>query len=227
MEMQIQRTIEYLRTLPVSLAIIENIEADDSIAYISKQLLTDSQISIMSTDRDFLQLVNDRISVWSPTKKILYTPKLVLRDYEIPAHNYLLYRILEGDTTDNIPGVRLVGLSTVKKRFPNILSDSKFTVDQLLVEAEKGELKVHESICNSKDIINRNYKLMQLEDVDISATAKSKLRNIVNGKIPTLNKFQFEQMFLTDQLYQTIPNIETWLAQSFSALDKYVKEHNG
>ena len=40
-------------------------------------------------DKDFLQLVDDRISVWSPTKKKLYKPEQVMEEYGIPSHNLL------------------------------------------------------------------------------------------------------------------------------------------
>ncbi len=227
MEMQISRTFTYLQYLPVSLAVIENIEADDSMAYITKQLLPDSQVVIMSTDKDFLQLVNDRISVWSPTKKILYTPQTVVRDYQIPPHNFLTYRILEGDKSDNIPGIPGAGLKTIINRFPRILYPELFTVDMLLEDAEKGTLKIHENILNNKKMLELNTKLMQLDEVDISAGAKSKLRQIVNSPVPELNKFDFSTTFLKDQLQHTIKNVESWLTQVFVKLNKFAKESHG
>ena len=51
----------------------------------------------MSSDKDFIQLVDDRVAVWSPTKKRLYFKNDVLEDYKLPAHNYLLYRTLTGE----------------------------------------------------------------------------------------------------------------------------------
>ena len=61
--------VEYLEKLPVNIISVDSVEADDVMAYIAKQLLPKSKTTIMSTDKDFLQLVDDRISVWSPTKK--------------------------------------------------------------------------------------------------------------------------------------------------------------
>ena len=78
MIMQLSRSVEYLNCLPMTIVSIDNIEADDSIAYISEQCLTDSNIVIMSTDKDFLQLVDDRVSVWSPVRKKLYKPNDIL-----------------------------------------------------------------------------------------------------------------------------------------------------
>ena len=48
--------VEYLDTLPVTVLSYDNIEVDDTIGYICRQVLTDSKITIMSTDKDFLQL---------------------------------------------------------------------------------------------------------------------------------------------------------------------------
>ena len=45
-------------------------------------------IGILITDRDFLQLVDERVTVWSPIKKKFYTPEIVMKDYGVPAHNF-------------------------------------------------------------------------------------------------------------------------------------------
>ena len=75
-KMQLSRLLRYLEQLPLTLISIDGVEADDVIAYVTKQILIDSKIFIMSTDKDFLPLVNKRITIWSPTKKNkLYTRK--------------------------------------------------------------------------------------------------------------------------------------------------------
>ena len=60
----------------------------------------------MSTDKDFLQLVDENIRVYSPTKKLMYDEERVLDEYGIPSTNFLLYRILDGDKSDGIPGIK-------------------------------------------------------------------------------------------------------------------------
>ena len=80
MKIQFSRLIEYLDFLPVNVISIDKIEADDTIAYIAHTLL-DEDVTILSADQDFLQLVNERITVWSPTKKKFYTPRMVIDDY--------------------------------------------------------------------------------------------------------------------------------------------------
>jgi len=211
---QIQRTIEYLDFLPITMLSIDNVEADDIIAYTAKQVLTDSKVTIMSSDKDFLQLVDDRISVWSPTKKKLYKPEQVMEEYGIPSHNLLMYRIFDGDKSDNINGVFGYGLKTVLKKLPFLQEDKQFSVDDAITEVD--ELEEH------REIMERNYDLMQLHNVDISASAKTKTIDKIREPIPKLDKVTFKKMFLDDKMYSALPNLESWLQTKFQTLVKFI-----
>ena len=216
MIMQIQRVVEYLDTLPVTVLSYDNIEADDTIGYVCRQVLTDSQITIMSTDKDFLQLANGRIKIWSPTKKKMYDENSVLEEYGISSHNYIWYRVLDGDKSDNISGVRGLGLKTIQKKLPFLSENRIVEMDEVL-----NELPEH------KDTIELNYKLMQLSDVDISASTKTKIVDRINEPINRLVKFQFEKMFLEDKLFTALPNVTSWLLTNFNQLNRYAeKTHN-
>ena len=72
MRVQLRRIVDYLELLPVTSISVDGIEADDAIAYLTRNALGDGDKIIMSTDKDFLQLVNDNVKVWSPTRKKLY-----------------------------------------------------------------------------------------------------------------------------------------------------------
>jgi 5'-3' exonuclease len=216
MIMQIQRVVEYLDTLPVTVLSYDNIEADDTIGYVCRQVLTDSQITIMSTDKDFLQLANGRIKIWSPTKKKMYDENMVLEEYGISSHNYIWYRVLDGDKSDNISGVRGLGLKTIQKKLPFLSENRIVEMDEVL-----NELPEH------KDTIELNYRLMQLSDVDISGSTKTKIIQRVNEPINRLIKFQFEKMFLEDKLFTALPNVTSWLLTNFNQLNRYAeKTHN-
>ncbi|MBT4207978.1 hypothetical protein HOE22_06495 [Candidatus Woesearchaeota archaeon] len=229
MMMQLSRTAEYLETLPVTIISVDNIEADDAMAYIAKQLLPESNHVIMSTDKDFLQLVNDKISVWSPTKKKLYKPDNLKEEYEISANNFLTYRLLEGDKSDNIPGVMGVGLKTAIKRFPQLLDENvDVSIGDLLKTASDNKgIKIYDNVTNSEDKLRLNYKLMQLDEVDISGQVKLKINNIVNGKITETAKMNFQKMYIQDQMQHTIPNLESWFTQCWSKLNRFAKLSNG
>ncbi len=219
---QMGRIIEYLEQLPVTLICVDGIEADDCMAYISQQLLPESDIILMSTDKDFLQLVDDRVKVWSPTKKKLYNKQAVLDEYGIPSRNILTYRILDGDKSDNISGVRGAGLKSLIKFLPQIAEDKDFTAKDLLEFAENSDSKIKllENIKKSSNIIKRNYLLMQLQNVDIPKHIKRKIQGAVNGEIPQLIKYKFQTMFLKDKLSSAIPNLDSWIME-FVRLDRF------
>ena len=222
MKQQMGRLIEYLEQLPLTLVCIDGIEADDTMAYISQQVLTDSDIFLMSTDKDFLQLVDDRVKVWSPTKKKLYTKKEILEEYGIPSRNILTYRILDGDKSDNIGGIKGAGLKTIIKHIPQITEDEDYTAKDLLnfVNNTDSKIKVLENIKNSSNLLKRNYLLMQLNNVDIPNHTKMKIQGAVNGDVPQLIKYKFQTMFLQDKLSTQIKNLDSWIME-FVRLDRF------
>ena len=213
MIMQLQRCVEYLDTLPVTVLSYDNIEADDTIGYLCKQVLTKSEIVVMSTDKDFLQLANGRTKIWSPTKKKLYDEDAVFDEFGITAKNYIWYRVLDGDKSDNINGVRGLGLKTIRKKLPFLTENKICNIDDIT-----------DVLPESSDIIKRNYDLMQLQDVNISGSTKTKIIERVNQPINKLVKYKFEKMFLEDKLFTALPNVTTWLLTNFNQLNRYAKQ---
>ena len=213
MIMQLQRVVEYLETLPVTVLSYDNIEADDTIGYICRQVLTESKLTIMSTDKDFLQLANKRIRIWSPTKKIMYDEDKVLDEYGISSHNLIWYRVLDGDKSDNIPGVKGFGLKTIQKKLPFLSENRIVNIDEVVDELPE-----------YKETIELNYRLMQLSDVDISGNTKTKIVKKINEPINRLIKYKFQKMFLEDKLYSALPNLNSWLLTNFNQLNHYAEK---
>tara|TARA_Y100001938_G_scaffold138411_1_gene203852 strand:+ start:1843 stop:2859 length:1017 start_codon:yes stop_codon:yes gene_type:complete len=213
MIMQLQRCVEYLDTLPVTVLSYDNIEADDTIGYLTKQVLPDSNIIIMSTDKDFLQLANGRVKIWSPSKKKMYDDKSVFEEFGISSQNYIWYRVLDGDKSDNINGVRGLGLKTIRKKLPFLTDNHICNIDDIV-----------SVLPESKELIDRNYRLMQLNDVDISGNTKTKIVQRVNEPINELVKYKFEKMFLEDKLFTALPNVTSWLLTNFNKLNRYAKK---
>ncbi len=75
------RVFSFLQNLPLTILSIDKIEADDAIAYLSSYFK--EKCVILSNDRDFLQLVSDRVGVYLPTKKKMYTPENLLEVFTI------------------------------------------------------------------------------------------------------------------------------------------------
>jgi DNA polymerase-1 len=225
MKRQYGRMIQYLQCLPITTLAIDNIEADDAIAYISNEIFTkqENKVTIVSTDRDFLQLVNNRISVWSPIKKKMYTPNIMREEFGIDAKNYLLYRALTGDKSDNIPGVNGVGLKTMIKRLPIITENRQLSVEEFVEAATNAEkkYKVHEIIESNMDTIQLNYKLMQLKDVDIAGTTKLLIQEKIHEEINPMDVLNFKKMFMADKMYTVIKDLDTWMSTSFNSLNAF------
>jgi DNA polymerase-1 len=213
---------EVLNYLPVTTMIYDGVEADDVMAYITTQLLKeDEQAVVMSTDKDFLQLVDDKTIVWSPTKKKIYNKKAVREEYGIESENILLYRILDGDSSDNIPGVYGCGIKTLIKRFPEITEQTEVSVEDLFNLCEtkkvetKGKIKLYNDILEAKDQILMNQKLMQLKDVDISGVIKMQVLDRFNQEIRPLNKIDFLKILLKYKVVNNFGDINDWTKGTF------------
>jgi len=215
---QLVRLVFYLKTLPIDLLSIDKIEADDVIGYISQKLT--SEVTIMSSDRDYLQLVSDKVTIYSPTKKKFYDHDLVLTEYGVSPNNFLTQKILLGDSGDNIPGVKGLGSKTMLKHFPELSKDDEITLDDILERCD-GKQKILESIKNFEFQLKINKKLMDLKQPNIPEEALEE----INSMLLNPNKGYDSQKFLTlyneDELGNSIPNVQTWLFNHFHNLQKY------
>ena len=225
MKRQFGRVIQYLNCLPVTTLSIDNVEADDIMAYIANEIYTkdENRVTICSTDRDFLQLVNNRISVWSPIKKKMYTPSVMQEEFGFSSKNYLLYRSFIGDKSDNIPGLKGVGPKSLIKYFPVFTEDREISVEEIVQYANDVDkkYKVHTLVSENKELLELNYKLMQLKEVDINGNAKMLTMNKVQGDIDKMNVLEFKKMFMADKMYTVIKDLDSWLKSSFNSLNAY------
>ena len=221
MKIQFSRLLEYLDTLPINVLSIDRIEADDTIAYITNNLLKD-EVIIMSADQDFLQLVNDRVTVWSPIKKIFYTPEKVLEDYGVPAHNFLMYKILMGDKSDNLEGVKGLGPKKLPKILPDI-SSKPLDLNFILDYASKGTEPMHKRITESANQLSLNETLMDLKNPPISGELKLQITRLIEAPINLLSSNSFNTMYTDDQMGNAIDIPDIWLKQHFTKLNSYAK----
>jgi DNA polymerase-1 len=191
---QIFLLIQILQNLPIPLLSVDSYEADDIIAHIcNDSSLKTNKITIVSSDNDYLQLVNENVSLYSPIKKIFYTEEEVFKEFEIYPHNFLLYKTLIGDNSDNIPKVNGVALKTLIKIFPEISSKEIVTQEMLLEYCrtkivEKKCYKVFHEILNNVDLINLNKKLMDLSSINVPKIVSREIEDTLDENIE-LNLF--------------------------------------
>jgi len=223
MKIQFSRLIEYLDFLPINVISIDRIEADDTIAYIAHTLMKED-VTIMSADQDFLQLVNERITVWSPTKKKFYTPRMVMDDYGVPAHNFLMYKVLMGDKSDNIEGVKGLGPKKLPKIVPDLLTQQTLDLDFILEHAGKGEEPMHKKISESEIQLRLNEELMDLKNPPISGELKLQITRLIEAPINLLSRNNFIMMYNDDQLGNAIKAPDLWLREHFIKLNTLAKQ---
>ena len=218
---QMLRLLDYLKSLPVNISIIDKIEADDTIAYLSQKLKDD--IIIYSADQDFLQLVNDRITVYSPIKKKFYKPNDVYEQYGMHPYNFITMKCLMGDKSDNLPGVKGLGPKKLMKYFPEIAGEKRFTLQEAYQKAtdKVEEHGIYGNVHLFKSQLEINYELMSLENIQLLDKDKKELDELIDSPPYNFNKKRFLEMYEKDLLGRGIPNTEFWLAEVFSYLQNY------
>ena len=227
MRWQFSRLVSYLDCLPVTFLSMDGIEADDTIAYIAQMYReTSKQITVVSTDRDFYQLVDDKIQIWSPIKKKMYDINRVIDEYGVHPKNYVMYRSFTGDKSDNIPGVSGIGPKTLLKHIPNLNNGTQYSLDALwkTCNDKLDESKTYQKILNNQDIISNNWRLMNLELLDIPAATKSNIRKIMESSVTELNKTEFRKLFMEDKMWSVMKNMPDWLNNTWLSLSSFAQQ---
>ena len=221
---ELVRTVNYLDVLPVTVMSLDQVEADDTIAYLAKQTFKDSNVSIMSTDKDFLQLASDKISIWSPVKKKIFGCKEIVDEYGINCKNFIFYRVMEGDTSDNIPGLDGVGLKRVIQAFPFLGEESQVCMQQIYNYAENNisKYKIYERVLNNKLLLERNYELMQLHNTQIQSFTQLRIEEIISKPVPKIDKMGFSKLITEDKMWNNLPNYMVWVQETFGKLNSFV-----
>ncbi|MBW2493443.1 MAG: hypothetical protein JRE43_01730, partial [Deltaproteobacteria bacterium] len=94
---------------------VPDFEADDVIATLVERAPKDAKISIVSTDKDLMQLVSDRVTLLDGVKDRRYGPSEVEARFGVGPDHILDLRSLVGDPSDNIPGVKGIGAKGAAK----------------------------------------------------------------------------------------------------------------
>tara|TARA_Y100000114_G_scaffold138503_1_gene141559 strand:+ start:109 stop:1149 length:1041 start_codon:yes stop_codon:yes gene_type:complete len=221
---QIVRVIQYLKLLPVKTTILDKVEADDIIAVLANKLVEkhNSTCFIVSSDKDFVQLVTDKIILYRPMEKEYYTPSVVKEKFGVSPKNFILYKTLLGDNSDNIPGVKGLGVKGIFKKFPE-LKERDLSLDDIFeISARKfKDHIVYSRVIQNQDKIETSYKVMDLGTPMISNKEVEYLDDLISSKFPDLNSEMFIQFYNTDQLGGMIRNLDSWLKEVFSHFKGY------
>lgn len=188
----IDRTIQILADIGFRIHVtVDGVEADVDIARFSKHYSHDSQVFIISSDKDLLQLVNDSVSVIRPIGKgeyRLYTSKTVTDEFGVTPDQLPSYLTLAGDSSDGIKGLRGCGAKTAVKLLENGGS---------LLSLTDGQGKWCDAIRENLDYLVQVY-----ETVNLRRLKAASCQAISSPNRDSLSKFS--------RVYQQLSSIMPW-----------------
>lgn len=161
-EKQKRRVWQYLEELSIRQLSESEVESDDFIAYLCINKKENQKITICSGDADLSQLVNDDVTMYYLKKfngiNYMITPDNFEKYFKFHRENVLLWKMLTGDSSDDIKGVKGLGEKTLLKHFPEI-AEKPITLEYVIDKA----------------------KALQAERLDNKQSRIQVLDNIING----------------------------------------------
>ena len=162
-----------------------NYEADDLIAtYVKKISKLGAKVTVISSDKDLMQLVSKDVRLYDPMKSKVIGEKEVIDKFGVKPDQVIDVQSLAGDSSDNIPGVPGIGIKTASE-----LINKYNDLDTLLAKAsEIKQNKRRETLLENKDKALLSRKLVTLKaDVPVKDDLESFILKDVNKE----NLFNF------------------------------------
>jgi len=191
---QLLKLFEMLNKTPVMQLLVEGVEADDLIAYVVQhEKYKDCEKVIVSSDKDFYQLLDGNTVMMRPIQKEVLNRNSIIEKFQIHPNNFALARAITGDSSDNLPGVRGLGLPTVAKRFPFLVGEQRYSFDDLVeyIGTLEKPSKAHESLKEGRAVVELNYKMMQLTKPLVGDAGTEVLEDILANFVPAFNQTNF------------------------------------
>jgi len=162
-----------------------NYEADDLIATYSKQIIeAGAKVTVISSDKDLMQLVSDRVRLYDPMKSKVLGEKDVIEKFGVKPNQVIDVQSLAGDSADNVPGVPGIGIKTASE-----LINKYKTLDTLLKKADEiPQNKRRETLLANKDKALLSRKLVTLKN---DVPVKDDLNSFILKEVKKENLYNF------------------------------------
>ena len=223
---QKSRVKQYIEEVFVRQVEMHDNEADDLIAYYCK-VATNENIIIFSADKDLTQLINERVTIYSPITKTYFKngDKILINKVEIPHQNVLVCKVFTGDKSDNINGIEGLGEKTLVKLFPQ-MQEKSCTIEEILDNARNiPQTKPIKSLSNiltgktksgilGEEFYNMNKLIVDLTNPLITEEGKELVDQIHKDTIdPTDRGYKnLMRMMVQDGMFKFLPkNDEAWV----------------
>ena len=220
-----------------------NYEADDLIATYTQQILEKgAKVTIVSSDKDLMQLYKKDVRIFDPMKNKFITPEDINNKFGVDPKKVIDVQALAGDSSDNVPGVPGIGVKTAAE-----LINKYGTLEKLLDKAhEIKQNKRRETLIENKDKAIISKKLVTLKkDVPIKISLKDfKLQEIDKDKLyKFLREMEFNRLLSSvistygepklssqninnnaKEKQQTISKKNYYLIKDINEIDKWLQE---
>ena len=214
---QLFRTQDYLECLPLQQIVIEKLEADDIIAYLAKRASNaGKKVTIVSSDKDIYQRIDKNIEVYAPVKKKTFTMDNVKEEIGVLPQNYNIVKALLGDNSDNIPGVKGLGIKTILSEWKSFTYDKNGSLQDIYdhcetqLDQEKPK-KIFAKILHNWNRVMTNFELMNLHHSTLDEKEVKYVEDIFKSDIPDLQTGVFLSLLDQDKIEGITKNTEGWL----------------
>jgi len=124
---------------PINIVKHNDYECDDVIGYLADKFKVDNKVTIISSDTDFIQCIENNVQLYNPVRK---------KFIESPEYDYVLWKSLKGDAADNIAGFVGIGDKKAQKLCVNPEALEKFLLEE-----------------GRQDKLNKNLEMIRLHDL--------------------------------------------------------------
>ena len=217
---QLQLLKECLDLLPVYQPAVQYLEADDQIAYSCRNFFKNEAKVIVSTDRDFFQLVDSNTTIYRPVKskenpkgEMIDLNYMMEKEFVFPP-NYALLKAIVGDKSDNITGISGVGEKSVKRDFPLLSVKEDMGVDDILEYANSQKNSKYQKYIDNEEMLRLNYKIVQLLDIEVNMQSIVALEKSYENKDLKFNPYQLRLKLMNEDISPN--NIDNWVSSYMS-----------
>ena len=176
----------------------DDFECDDIINHLAVNNHKNDNVTIVSSDTDFIQSIKENIKLYNPVQK---------KFLEATTYDYVSWKSLVGDKSDNIEGFKGIG----NKKAQKLLSDNNALEDFLIKE-------------NNRDIYNRNTFMIKFHELNNSEITSIQLHSLSNK--PDWNNLK--QIFIDYEFNSITKKDKTWnnFINTFDNLERNMKYDN-
>ena len=201
-DFQLKTLIKILYKTPVTQIYVNDCEADDVIGYISKNKKAGQRKILVTSDKDYYQLIDDDNVIWSPNQKKIIDKEEVLAKWGVSAINFCTTRCFVGDQSDGIKGVKGAGFKTMLKHFPQLQENDFISVEDIIEKTKnlQSSTKVVKEIILKEDRLKKNWQLMYLDSTCLSWQQIKSINYQYDNKVKKENKMDLMRVMMREGL---------------------------